>query len=71
LLQEVRALNGASVIDVGSGIDFYEEVSRFEVGPRALVTFWLRLIVPMAETSPRGKTVRKSGESEFISPPPF
>lgn len=31
LLQEVRALNGASVIDVGSGIDFYEEVSRFEV----------------------------------------
>jgi len=31
LLPEARALNGASVIDVGSGIDFYEEVSRFEV----------------------------------------
>lgn len=31
LLQEVRALNGTSVIDVGSGIDFYEEVSRFEI----------------------------------------
>ncbi|HVF28555.1 MAG TPA: helix-turn-helix domain-containing protein [Pyrinomonadaceae bacterium] len=31
LLQEVRALNGAPVIDVGNGIDFYEEVSRFEV----------------------------------------
>lgn len=31
LLQEVRALNGASVIDVGGGIDFYEEVRRFEI----------------------------------------
>ncbi len=30
LLYEVRALNGAATIDIQNGIDFYEEVRRFE-----------------------------------------